>query len=122
MPRVIHFEIPADNVDRAQKFYADVFGWQFKRWEGPMDYRLATTGKPPEPGIDGAILPRQAPGAPVVNTVSVKSVDESVKTIEKAGGKIILPRMAIPGIGWLAYANDTEGNPFGVLEPDTNAK
>ena len=87
-----------------------------------MDYRLATTGKEPERGIDGAILPRQAPGAPVVNTVSVASVDASVKAIEKAGGKVILPRMAVPGIGWLAYASDTEGNPFGILQADASAK
>jgi hypothetical protein len=122
MNRVVHFEIPADNPDRAQTFYADVFGWKFTRWDGPMDYRLAKTGDDKDRGIDGAILPRQAPGASVVNTVSVPSLDASLKTVEKAGGKVILPRMTVPGVGYVAYASDTEGNPFGMLQPDANAK
>jgi len=59
MPRVIHFEIPADDPARAVKFYADVFGWQSQKWDGPMEYWLVATGKAPAPGIDGGILRRQ---------------------------------------------------------------
>jgi len=122
MPRVIHFEIPADDVDRAQKFYGEVFGWTFRRWEGPMDYRLATTGAAAERGIDGALLKRAQAGASTVNTIDVPSLDDCVQKIEKAGGRLAVPRMAIPGVGWLAYAADPEGNLFGVMQPDEAAR
>ena len=122
MARPVHFEIPADDPDRALAFYRDVFGWKFQKWEGPMPYWLITTGPDSEPGINGGLLPRPHPGAPVVNTVSVASLDESIKTIESKGGKTVVPRMAVPDIGWLAYCTDTEGNTFGVLQPDAEAK
>ena len=87
MPRPIHFEIPADNPDRAAAFYKDVFGWKFDKWEGgSMPYWLITTGGNGEPGIGGGLLPRQHPGASTVNTIGVSSVDESVRTIESRGG------------------------------------
>jgi uncharacterized protein len=121
MPRVMHFEIPADDMDRAEKFYAAVFGWTFRRWEGPMDYRLATTGGSSERGIDGALLKRPHPGAGTVNTVDVPSLDEYVWRVEKAGGRVTVPRMAIPGVGWLAYVADPEGNQLGLMQPDPAA-
>ena len=106
MPRVIHFEIPADNPDRAVRFYSDVFGWQFKKWEGPMQYRLITTGADGQPGINGGMLRRAQPGSGTVNTIDVPSVDEYVASIEKKGGQVVLPKMPIPGIGPLAYCED----------------
>ena len=122
MPRVVHFEIPAEQPERASRFYSEVFGWQIQKWPGPQDYWLASTGPKERPGIDGGILPRHDPSQPVVNTIEVTSLDATVATIEKHGGKIVVPRKAIPTIGWLAYFKDTEGNMFGVLEPDANAK
>ena len=121
MSRVVHFEIPADNPERAAAFYTDVFGWQFQKWEGPMPYWLITTGQDGQPGINGGLMPRQHPGASTVNTVSVDSVDASVKAVEEKGGKTVAPKMAIPGIGWLAYCIDPEGNTFGLLEADEKA-
>jgi predicted enzyme related to lactoylglutathione lyase len=121
MPRPIHFEIPADQPERASAFYRDVFGWQFRKWDGPMPYWLITTGAEGERGIDGGMMPRQAPGASTVNTIGVESIDATLKTIEAKGGRTVVPRMAVPGIGWLAYCVDTEGNTFGVLQPDEKA-
>jgi uncharacterized protein len=122
MNRVVHFELPADNPDRAVDFYKKVFGWQIQKWPGPQDYWLVTTGPDGQPGINGGILRRQHPGAGTCNTVSVKSVDDAVATISKNGGKIAVEKMAIPGVGYLAYCTDTEGNVFGVLQPDADAK
>src|SRR5437764_12620155 len=79
MPRPIHFEIPADNPERLIAFYTAVFGWSFQKWEGGgMPYWLITTGADPEPGINGGLLPRQYPGQPCVNTISVSNVEESM--------------------------------------------
>jgi predicted enzyme related to lactoylglutathione lyase len=122
MPRPIHFEIPADDTDRAAAFYRDVFGWKFQKWEGDMPYWLITTGENAEPGIDGGLLPRPQPGASTVNTIGVPSLDKILVTIAAKGGKTVVPKMAIPGIGWLAYCLDTEGNSFGVMEADEKAK
>lgn len=122
MNRVVHFELAADNPERAVEFYKEAFGWQIQKWPGPQDYWLVTTGADGERGINGGILRRQHPGAATCNTVSVESVDEAVATITKNGGKIALAKMAIPGVGHLAYCTDTEGNVFGVLQPDANAK
>jgi uncharacterized protein len=122
MPRVVHFEIPAEQPERATRFYSDVFGWQIQKWAGPQDYWLISTGPNDQPGIDGGILRRHDPAQPVINTIGVGSLDATVATIEKHGGKIVVPKKPIPGIGWLAYFKDTEGNMFGVLQPDANAK
>ena len=122
MSRVIHFEIPADNPERAAEFYREVFGWQFQKWQGPQEYWLITTGPEGQPGINGGLLRRTNPGAGTVNTIGVASVDKCVAAIEKKGGKIVVPKMAIPGVGYLAYCMDTEGNTFGILEADQAAR
>ena len=121
MSRVIHFELPADNPERAVKFYEGVFGWQFKKWEGPMEYWLISTGAAGQPGIDGGLQKRPHPGAGTVNTIGVASVDASAAAVEKQGGKIAVPKMAIPGVGYLAYCTDPEGNMFGIMQPDPAA-
>jgi predicted enzyme related to lactoylglutathione lyase len=122
MGRVVHFELPADNAERAIKFYSHVFGWQFHKWEGPTDYWLITTGAKEQPGIDGGLRKRMQPGEGTCNTVDVSSVDEFAAKIVKEGGKIALPKMAIPTVGWLAYAIDPEGNIFGIMQRDPAAK
>lgn len=122
MPRVIHFEISADDPERALKFYADVFGWQFKKWEGSKPYWLVTTGPDSEPGINGGMFVRQGPMTGHVNTVGVDSIDEAVQKVISAGGEVALAKMAIPGVGWLAYCKDTEGSIFGLHQMDPNAR
>jgi predicted enzyme related to lactoylglutathione lyase len=122
MNRVEHFDVYADDPHRAIKFYIDVFGWMVKKWEGPMDYWLVTTGPGDQPGIDGGIAKREDPNDHTTNTIGVPNVDEYSKKILAAGGRIIAPKMAIPGVGWFALCQDTEGNKFGLMEEDPQAK
>ena len=121
MPRVIHFEIHADQPQRAATFYGDVFGWGVQKWEGPQEYYLVTTGEQGTPGIDGGLLQRMAPGQSTVNTIDVPSVDDYVGKVLAAGGQVALPKMPVPGVGWLAYCTDPEGNVFGVMQMDPAA-
>lgn len=125
MPRPIHFEIHADDMDRAQAFYEAMFGWTFNSW-GDGQYRLVLTGE--GPGIDGGMMRRHgAPpkgGEPVnswVCTVDVDDVDAYVATAGANGGSVALPRMAVPGVGWLAYVKDSEGNILGLMQADSAA-
>jgi len=125
MPRVIHFEIHAEDPQRAITFYKALFDWEFSQWGG-MDYWVIKTGDPGTPGIDGGLLPRRGTidGQAVIAyvcTVDVPSVDEAVEKIAANGGQIALPKMPVPGVGWLAYGKDTEGNIFGVMQMDPTA-
>jgi len=119
MNRVTHFEIYTDDPETVQPFYRDVFGWKFEKFEGgPIEYWLVTTGDDKEPGINGGLTrPREGQQPGTLNTIAVESLDQTTKKIEKRGGKICVPKMAIPKIGWLAYAEDPAGNVFGVIEP-----
>jgi hypothetical protein len=121
MPRVIHFEINADDPKRAVEFYEKVFGWKINKWEGPAEYWLINTGDEKQPGINGALMERMDK-ATTINTVEVPSIDEYVKKIVKAGGKQVSKKNAIPGIGYFAYCADTEGNIFGIMQPNPKAK
>lgn len=123
MSRVIHFEIVADNPERAKKFYEKVFEWNIGKW-GPIDYWLIDSGKKGELGINGAIMKRteEMKNEKTVNTISVPSVDEFMKKIKENGGKVLTPKMPIQGIGYFAYCQDTEGNTFGIMEEDKTAK
>jgi len=120
MNRVVHFEIPADDPETSSKFYQEIFGWTFTKWEGPMPYWLIDTGSG-APGINGGMLVRRDPAQPVANTIEVNSVDEYAAKIESLGGKIVLPKMPIPGVGYLAYFSDLDGNIFGIMHNDPNA-
>jgi uncharacterized protein len=124
MNRVTHFEIYTDDPEAVQPFYQDVFGWKFDKFEGgPIEYWLATTGGDKDPGINGGITrPREGQSPGTLNTIAVESLDRTMKNIERCGGKICVPKMAIPNVGWLAYAADPAGNVFGIMEPDTHAR
>jgi predicted enzyme related to lactoylglutathione lyase len=121
MPRPIHFEIPADDPARAARFYEKVFGWSFQKWEGPMEYWMVSTGPDGTRGIDGGLMRREQPGASTVNVVDVASVDETTRTVRSAGGTLVAPKMAVPGVGWVAYYMDPEKNVFGVMQEDPSA-
>jgi hypothetical protein len=86
-----------------------------------MDYWLVSTGPAAEPGIDGAIFRRSPEWGDYVTTIAVESLDDSIAAVEAAGGTIVLPRQAVPGIGWLAYFRDPQGTQFGMLQPDETA-
>jgi uncharacterized protein len=122
MNRPIHFEIPAENPQRAIDFYQGVFGWTFKKWDGPMEYWVITTGANDVPGINGGLMPRRDPAQPCVNTMDVANLDEVLALVNSNGGQMVVPKMAVPGVGWLAYCKDTEGHIFGMMQPDAAAK
>ena len=118
--RPTHFEIPVDDPDRAEKFYADVFGWTFQRYdESPQYYGMATTGDT-EPGINGALFQR-GDDSETTLTMSVDSIEDTIKTIEAEGGKVVQEKTAIPSMGWFATCMDTEGNKVGLFTEDSNA-
>lgn len=129
MPRVVHFEIHAEDPERAVKFYQDLFGWEITRWDGPMPYWLVMTGPEGQPGINGGIMKRMgagpSPGQAVnayVCTVDVPRLDQFLAKSTALGAKIVVPKMAVSGIGWLVYVTDTEGNILGMMESDPGAK
>jgi uncharacterized protein len=129
MPRVVHFEIHADNPERAIRFYEGMFGWKFQKWNGPVEYWLITTGTPPERGINGGLIHRHGSGpldGQPVNayacTVEVPAIDEYIAKVGTHGGTLIVAKMPIPGVGWLAHAKDPEGNIFGIMQADAKAK
>jgi len=125
MPRVIHFEISVDDPEKAKKFYQTVFGWKIEKW-GPVEYWLIETGKKSEPGIDGALRKRsdveELKNENTINTIGVPSIDDFMRKVEENGGKILMPKQAIPGIGYFTYCKDPEGNAFGIMEADSSAK
>lgn len=122
MPRVIHFEITATDLPRAVSFYKTVFGWDLQKTNLPIEYWLATTGKSTDPGINGALMPREGAPANIILTIAVDSFENALKRIEANGGKGITPKSPIPGIGTFCYCQDPEGNVIGILEPAPESK
>ena len=110
---IVHFEIPADDVRRAKKFYEDAFGWKISDpWN--MNYFLVETRKDGDVGINGGLMPRMNPGQPFMNYISVDSIEDASAKVEAAGGTIILPKQEIgQDMGWIAAFRDTEGNILG---------
>lgn len=118
MGRVIHFEIPSSDPERAAAFYGRIFDWKIQKWAGPMEYWMITTGTD-GPGIDGGLMRR--PG-PVTTTVGVDSLDGTMEAVASAGGKVVVGKAAIPGVGYVAHCEDTEGNLFALMQADASAK
>jgi hypothetical protein len=109
------------------KFYSDMFGWTFKKFLPHVDYWSITTGPEEEFGIDGGLKMRQGPidGQAVIAyicTVQVESLDAALAKAVACGGTNVVPKMPIPGIGWLTYCKDTEGNIFGMMQNDPSAR
>lgn len=129
MTRPVHFEIHADEPERAIKFYADIFGWTFNRFgAGEPPYWVIVTGDDKAPGINGGLLKRMGPapegGQPVTSYVCTMDIDDLEKyagLVANHGGMLVVDRMPVPGVGWLAYFKDTEGNIFGLMQADENA-
>ncbi len=102
MTRVVHFELNLPDPESATGFYEQVFDWKIEKWSGPQDYWLVTTGDEGTTGINGGLM-RSDDGQPrTVNTVNVPSVDEYSERVTTAGGRVMMPKMAIPGVGWMA--------------------
>ena len=130
MTRPVHFEIHADEPERAAQFYESVFAWKFNRWgEAEPAYWIIVTGDDDAPGINGGMLKRMGPppeeGAPVssfVCTIDIDDLDKYADRVKEEGGAQVVDKMPVPGVGWLAYFKDTESNIFGLMQPDEDAK
>src|SRR5688572_19727620 len=120
---LVWFEIPADDVQRARKFYSALFGWKIKKFPGAAakDYWHIDTGGP-DASPDGGMMERQHPEHGVTNYIFVASVDKAAAKVEKLGGKICMPRTAVPQMGYFVVCQDTENNMFALWEVDQNAK
>ena len=126
MPRVVHFEIHADDPERAIRFYHSVFGWTFTPFEA-FEYWLVSTGEPSQPGIDGGLIRRKlaVDGAAVIAfvcTVAVEDLDRYLMRVTTSGGTVVVAKTAVPGVGWLAHCKDPECNVFGMMQPDAHAQ
>ena len=128
MAGVVHFEIPADDKDRANTFYQSAFGWTLTPMQD-MDYTIAITtpsdeqtGMPSAPGaINGALFPRTDSLKTPIITIDVEDVDAALAQVESAGGSVAQAKDAVPGMGYYAYFNDTEGNIMGLWQTDSSA-
>ena len=122
MPRIVHFEIPADNTERAKKFYEKVFGWKITSMPEMNYFSVITTPidkkrMPKERGaLNGGMMKRSLMVKNPVVTISVKSIDTALKKLAKAGGKVTAKKMSIGEMGYIAYFKDTEGNVIGLWQ------
>jgi predicted enzyme related to lactoylglutathione lyase len=127
MPNIYHFAINADDVQRARRFYEQAFGWKFSAWGPPKFYMIDTNGPNEEAGLRGSLQGRRelVAGKRMIGfecTIAVPSIDETANAVLAAGGKVVLPKSIIVGVGALMFFEDTEGNVFGVIQPDANAE
>ncbi|MFH1328597.1 MAG: VOC family protein [Candidatus Bathyarchaeota archaeon] len=119
---IVHFEIPAEDVEKLRKFYNQLFGWKIEKMAGFEDYWSVLTapadekGYPKGPGVNGGMIKKQNPEHKFTYYVGVESVDEYVKKIEELGGKITVPKTEVPNVGWWSLAIDPEGNCFAIFE------
>jgi uncharacterized protein len=138
MPTIVHFEIPADDIERAKKFYNDLFEWKIEKWSDTEDnsshltsvatgqiieyWMMTTTDDKGNKALSGGMMKRQMPEHQVTNYIGVESVDEYSSKVEKLGGKVVAPKHAVPGMGYFALCIDTENNNFAIWESDENAR
>jgi predicted enzyme related to lactoylglutathione lyase len=122
MDKVVHFEVPFDDGERATTFYREAFGWQLNSMP-QMQYTLVSTtttdeqGRPSEPGaINGGMLARQGPITAPIITIGVENLDDALSRIEKLGGKVAIGRQTVGDMGYSAYFHDTEGNLIGLWQ------
>ena len=122
MPNVVHFEICVDDLESAAAFYSKVFGWKIEQAEPDSDYLSITTGSDEDPGITGGLTSRLDELNPTINTIDVESIDAFAKKITEAGGKVLAPKLTLPGTGYVQYCQDLEGNAFGIIEFNESAE
>jgi predicted enzyme related to lactoylglutathione lyase len=115
--QVIHFDIPADDTERARGFYASLLGWEFQPQEGPSEYWLARTGAEPV----GGLLPRHGRERRPLIYFDVDDVEAAAAQAQELGGEVVVPKTAVPGKGWLVKVRDTEGNLVGLWQADGSA-
>ena len=119
----MHFEIPANDIEKLKRFYEEVFGWKITLSPGPIEYWLIQTvpidsdGKLKRPGVNGGMYKKDVPESKPINYYSVESISDFLAKIEKLGGKVTQPKQEVPEIGWIAAAEDPEGNQFALFQP-----
>jgi predicted enzyme related to lactoylglutathione lyase len=120
---LVHFEIPAQDVEKLKKFYEGVFGWKIVQYPSPEDYWVIQTvpvdsnGMPTRPGVNGGMFKKLEPEIKPINYFAVESITNFLAKIIKLGGKIVSPKQEVPNVGWIAAAEDPEGNKFALIEP-----
>ncbi|HBG25851.1 MAG: glyoxalase [Planctomycetes bacterium GWF2_41_51] len=123
MSSVVHFEIPADDVERASKFYNMLFNWKPEKVPGPYEYWMLHTKKTESDfGINGGISRRKSESEHIIDYIEVDSIENYLRKVESLGGKVVEKKTAIHKMGWFAICLDTEKNTFGLWETDENAK
>ena len=138
MPTIVHFEIPANDIGRAKKFYNDLFGSKIEKWSGTEDnssqltspvtgqsieyWMVITTDDKGNKALGGGMMKRQMPEHQVTNYIGVESIDEYSSKVKELGGKVVAPKHAVPGMGYFALCIDTENNSFAIWESNENAK
>jgi predicted enzyme related to lactoylglutathione lyase len=136
---IVHFELPADDPERAAAFYRDLFGWTIRKWQaaggktegaregGPMEYWMVSTvptdeqGRPTRAGVNGGMMRRMHPGQTPVNYISVESVEEHARKAEGLGAEVVVPKTPVAGMGWFVWLKDPESNVFGIWQEDPRA-
>jgi len=123
MPTIVHFDIAADDPDRAKKFYEALFDWKVENPPGMTDYYFVETedlnGRG---GVGGGLGKRGNPEQRITAYIGVNSIDAYSTKVKKLGGKIIQPKMSVPGWGYLAICSDTENNVFGLWQEDKDSR
>ncbi len=131
MPTIVHFEIPSDDIERSKKFYSELFGWTIEKFQGTDNnmaedmeyYIITTTDEKGNKALSGGMLKRQNPQQlGITNYIDVKSINEYSAKVEGLGGKVVLQKMPVPGMGYFAICIDTENNTFAIWETDSTAK
>ncbi|MGA7369796.1 MAG: VOC family protein [Nitrososphaeraceae archaeon] len=130
MPTIVHFEIPSDNIERSRKFYNELFGWNIEKWPGSenmpngMEYwMVTTTDEKGNKAVGGGMMNRQNPQQQgITNYIDVKSVEEHSSKVEQLGGKVVMKKTPVPGMGYFGVCLDTENNTFALWETDNTAK
>jgi predicted enzyme related to lactoylglutathione lyase len=120
MSMIIHFEIPADNLNRARSFYNKLFGWEIYEAPGRKNYLLITSDG--QKRVSSSLIKRFNPRQTTIIYFDVPSVEEYSAKIQELGGKIVVPKKPIPGVGYFAICHDTENNSFGIWQEDSHAK
>ena len=120
MAKIVHFEIPVDDAERASAFYRDTLGWQIAGF-GAQPYWLVTAGADDEPGANGALIARGDVHRSPVLIAGVEDIDATIHKVEVGGGRMLQGKLPVPGVGWSAYFLDPEGNTVGIFQADPNA-
>jgi predicted enzyme related to lactoylglutathione lyase len=120
---LIHFEIPAEDVEKLKAFYEKVFGWKIVQADSPIEYWVIQTvptdekGMLQHPGVNGGMYKRMTPETKPVNYFSVENIREYLEKIQKLGGKVTQDIQEVPEVGWIAAVEDPQGNAFALLQP-----